>query len=112
MEELWREKTYNRLAIPEILESEKGGTSRSFADIKHDLDLGWPIKEKLFMSTGSRSTDIVQPYIGLTWCKSKYGLILLWFLLTLFSPGLNSWLLCPCQVSEAVVRRLGRRPCR
>lgn len=82
MEELWREKTYNRLAIPEILESENSGTERSFADIKRDLDLGWPIKEKLFMSTGSRSTDIVQPYIGLTWCKSKYGLILLpWFLL-------------------------------
>lgn len=78
---------YPRWCAAQILEA-NDGSLRTFADIRADLEQGWPIKERLFADTGSRSTDIVQPFLGLTWCKkTKCVVSTLPLLLASFSPA-------------------------
>ncbi|KAG8942917.1 hypothetical protein FRC04_003317 [Tulasnella sp. 424] len=87
IKQLWTERVYARLAIPEVLEGGEdpwppnaNGTGtlrnsppleRTFKDVEEVISRGWPAREQLLRSVPSPSRDTHRRYLGLSWAKSR-----------------------------------------
>ncbi|KAG8922524.1 hypothetical protein FRC00_007343, partial [Tulasnella sp. 408] len=87
IKQLWTERVYARLAIPEVLEGGEdpwppnaNGTGalrnspppeRTFKDVEEVIARGWPAREQLLRSSPSSSRDTHRRYLGLSWAKSR-----------------------------------------